>query len=127
VNEMTSNQAADPKAPRPFDRRWLARAVIAVAQLMTASHATIVNIALPSAQRSLAFDDNAQAILPSLGVAVMAEDGSLLPRRRGGGKWSAVQAGVAHTPLNPFARQENSPPRPDVEELASRPAGDRTW
>lgn len=112
MNEMTSNQAADPKAPQPFDRRWLALAVIAVAQPMTASHATIV-IALPSAQRSLAFDDNARARLASVGVAVMAVDGRLLPRRRGGGKWSAVQAGVARTPLNPFARQENSPPRPD--------------
>jgi hypothetical protein len=36
VNEMTSNQAADPKAPQPFDRRWLALAVIAVAPFMTA-------------------------------------------------------------------------------------------
>jgi hypothetical protein len=57
---------------------------------MTALDATTVNIALPSAQRSLAFDDNARARLSSLGVAVMAENGSLPPRRRGGGKWSAV-------------------------------------
>jgi hypothetical protein len=33
---MTSNQAADAKAPQPFDRRWLVLAVIAVAQLMAA-------------------------------------------------------------------------------------------
>jgi EmrB/QacA subfamily drug resistance transporter len=39
------------------DRRWLALAVIAVAQLMVALDATIVNIALPSAQRALGFDD----------------------------------------------------------------------
>jgi hypothetical protein len=32
---MTSDQAADPKAPQPFDGRWLALAVIPVAQLMT--------------------------------------------------------------------------------------------
>ena len=57
---MTSNTAADPGSPRPFDRRWLALGVIAVAQLMTALDATIVNIALPSAQRSLAFDDGAR-------------------------------------------------------------------
>jgi hypothetical protein len=101
-------------------------AVIAVAQLMTALDATIVNIALPSAQRSLAFDDNARARLSSVGVAVMAENGRMPPRRRGG-KWSAGQAGVAHTPLNPFARQENSPPDLTVEELVSRSAGDRTW
>lgn len=39
------------------DRRWIALVVIAVAQLMTALDATIVNIALPSAQRSLGFGD----------------------------------------------------------------------
>ena len=43
--------------PPPSDRRWLALVVIAVAQLMTALDATIVNIALPSAQRALGFDD----------------------------------------------------------------------
>jgi EmrB/QacA subfamily drug resistance transporter len=41
----------------PPDRRWIALIVIAVAQLMTALDATIVNIALPSAQRSLGFND----------------------------------------------------------------------
>ena len=39
------------------NRRWLALVVIAVAQLMVALDATIVNIALPSAQRALGFDD----------------------------------------------------------------------
>jgi EmrB/QacA subfamily drug resistance transporter len=39
------------------DRRWLALVVIAVAQLMTALDATVVNIALPSAQHTLGFDD----------------------------------------------------------------------
>jgi len=56
---MTSTKAADPGSRQPFDRRWLALAVIAVAQLMTALDATIVNIALPSAQHSLSFDDGA--------------------------------------------------------------------
>jgi EmrB/QacA subfamily drug resistance transporter len=37
------------------DRRWLALVVIAVAQLMVALDATIVNIALPSAQADLGF------------------------------------------------------------------------
>jgi EmrB/QacA subfamily drug resistance transporter len=41
----------------PADRRWTALVVVAVAQLMTALDATIVNIALPSAQRSLGFGD----------------------------------------------------------------------
>jgi MFS family permease len=38
-------------------RRWLALAVIALAQLMVALDATIVNVALPSAQRTLHFSD----------------------------------------------------------------------
>ena len=41
------------------DHRWLALAVIAVAQLMVALDATIVNIALPTAQRTLDFSDAA--------------------------------------------------------------------
>jgi hypothetical protein len=79
---MTSNQAADPKAPQPFDRRWLARAVIAIAQLMTALDATIVNIALPSAQRYRAFDDNARARVSSVGVAMENEQIASSPTRR---------------------------------------------
>jgi EmrB/QacA subfamily drug resistance transporter len=39
----------------PADRRWLVLAVVAVAQLMVVLDATIVNIALPSAQHSLGF------------------------------------------------------------------------
>src|SRR4051794_12467595 len=61
---MTANGADAParsvrsaNEPRRVDRRWIALVVIAVAQLMTALDATIVNIALPSAQRSLHFGD----------------------------------------------------------------------
>jgi EmrB/QacA subfamily drug resistance transporter len=39
------------------DNRWLALVIIAVAQLMVALDATIVNIALPSAQRDLTFSN----------------------------------------------------------------------
>ncbi|CAI9417795.1 MFS transporter [Nocardioides sp. T2.26MG-1] len=39
------------------DRRWAALGVIALAQLMVALDATIVNVALPTAQASLGFDD----------------------------------------------------------------------
>lgn len=42
------------------DRRWVGLVVIAIAQLMTALDATIVNIALPSAQHALGFDDAAR-------------------------------------------------------------------
>ena len=43
--------------PGPDPRRWLALCVIAVAQLMVVLDATIVNIALPSAQRDLGISD----------------------------------------------------------------------
>src|ERR1700678_1221119 len=39
----------------PPDRRWLILVVVAVAQLMVVLDATIVNIALPSAQHALGF------------------------------------------------------------------------
>jgi hypothetical protein len=42
----------DHDRPPVTDRRWIALIVIAVAQLMTALDATVVNIALPSAPRS---------------------------------------------------------------------------
>jgi EmrB/QacA subfamily drug resistance transporter len=41
----------------PQSRRWIVLLVIAAAQLMTALDATIVNIALPSAQQALGFSD----------------------------------------------------------------------
>src|SRR3954451_17442102 len=43
-------------APRS-DQRWAALGVIAVVQLMVALDATIVNVALPTAQSALGFDD----------------------------------------------------------------------
>jgi len=57
-----STHVSSPNAPfggdeSTGDRRWLALVVIAVAQLMVALDATIVNIALPSAQHALGFDD----------------------------------------------------------------------
>jgi EmrB/QacA subfamily drug resistance transporter len=56
---MTTLASTSPTATTP-DRRWYALVVIAVAQLMTALDATIVNIALPSAQHSLGFGDSAR-------------------------------------------------------------------
>lgn len=46
-----------PPMPTPFPGRWRALGVIAVAQLLTALDATIVNIALPTAQHDLGFGD----------------------------------------------------------------------
>jgi len=42
----------------PVDRRWLVLVVVAIAQLMVVLDSTIVNIALPSAQRALGFSNN---------------------------------------------------------------------
>ena len=42
----------------PGDRRWLILIVVAVAQLMVTLDSTIVNIALPSAQRTLGFPNS---------------------------------------------------------------------
>jgi EmrB/QacA subfamily drug resistance transporter len=50
---MSSATQGSPAAP--VDRRWLVLVVVAVAQLMVVLDSTVVNIALPSAQRSLGF------------------------------------------------------------------------
>ena len=50
---MSSHQAAAAVDQGPDPRRWKALAVIAVAQLMIVLDITIVNIALPSAQKDL--------------------------------------------------------------------------
>ena len=58
-----------------YERRWLILAVIGVAQLMVVLDATIVNIALPSAQEDLGFsDDSRQWIITAYALAF----GSLL-------------------------------------------------
>lgn len=53
----TPPRLAEEPTRRPVDRRWLALAVIAIAQLMIALDATIVSIALPSAQGALGASD----------------------------------------------------------------------
>jgi EmrB/QacA subfamily drug resistance transporter len=56
ANPPAGSAAAVPPGDAPPDpRRWLILAVIALAQLMIVLDATIVNIALPSAQRDLHF------------------------------------------------------------------------
>ncbi|HVC25787.1 MAG TPA: MFS transporter [Acidimicrobiales bacterium] len=51
---MTDTTTTSPPAETTLDpRRWKALAVIAIAQLMVVLDATVVNIALPSAQRAL--------------------------------------------------------------------------
>jgi EmrB/QacA subfamily drug resistance transporter len=53
-------RAPDGSASPHHDRRWLILAVIGIAQLMVVLDVTIVNIALPSAQRDLGFSDDAR-------------------------------------------------------------------
>jgi MFS family permease len=52
---------AQPGIPATLsDRRWVILSVVAVAQLTVVLDSTIVNIALPSAQRALEFPDSAR-------------------------------------------------------------------
>src|SRR6266571_966596 len=55
--DMQMSSAAQDQ-PAPADRRWLVLLVVAVAQLMVVLDATVVNIALPSAQHALGFGNN---------------------------------------------------------------------
>src|ERR1700726_4641847 len=50
-----SSAASDAQPPAGTDHRWLILVIVAIAQLMVVPDATIVNIALPSAQRALGF------------------------------------------------------------------------
>jgi EmrB/QacA subfamily drug resistance transporter len=65
----------EPHANPHHERRWLILFVIAIAQLMVVLDATVVNIALPSAQEALAFsNDQRQWIITAYALAF----GSLL-------------------------------------------------
>jgi EmrB/QacA subfamily drug resistance transporter len=57
MSSVTSS-AAGQRAAAPGDRRWLILVIVAIAQLMVVLDATIVNIALPSAQRALGFPNS---------------------------------------------------------------------
>ena len=61
--------------PSSYERRWLILALIAIAQLMIVLDLTIVNIALPSAQKDLGFsNDERQWVITAYALAF----GSLL-------------------------------------------------
>src|SRR3982074_2179593 len=57
MSSVTSS-APDQRPAAPDERRWLVLVIVAVAQLMVVLDATIVNIALPSAQRALGFPNS---------------------------------------------------------------------
>jgi EmrB/QacA subfamily drug resistance transporter len=69
---MTTETVADPT----YSRRWLILAVVGVAQVMVVLDTTVVNIALPSAQRALDFSNgDRQWVITAYALAF----GSLLP------------------------------------------------
>lgn len=70
VSRAATNGSHPPDQSGPDPKRWLALVVIAIAQLMVVLDATIVNIAMPSAQHQLHIDDaNRQWILTAYTLA----------------------------------------------------------
>jgi len=57
AGESGTQHGQGAAAAPPDSRRWLILVVIAVAQLMVVLDATVMNIALPSAQRDLGFSN----------------------------------------------------------------------
>jgi EmrB/QacA subfamily drug resistance transporter len=55
VMSSVSSVTAGRRAAEPNDHRWLVLVIVAIAQLMVVLDATVVNIALPSAQTALHF------------------------------------------------------------------------
>jgi EmrB/QacA subfamily drug resistance transporter len=53
-----SSPASNANDPSAQDHRWLVLVIVAIAQLMVVLDATVVNIALPSAQRALGFPNS---------------------------------------------------------------------
>ena len=58
MSSVTTSSATLDRRTAPANRRWLVLVVAAVAQLMLVLDATIVNIALPSAQQALGFSNS---------------------------------------------------------------------
>ncbi|MEU6842587.1 MFS transporter [Streptomyces sp. NPDC046716] len=70
ANRTAPASPAAPAADAPDPRRWWGLVVIALAQLMVVLDATIVNIALPSAQTALGMSDaNRQWVITSYTLA----------------------------------------------------------
>ena len=58
IRLVASPAVSSPDSNPHHEKRWLILGVIAIAQLMVVLDSTIVNIALPSAQEDLGFDDD---------------------------------------------------------------------
>src|SRR5689334_16047521 len=65
------SSAADSHRAARSDHRWLILVLVAVAQLMVVLDATVVNIALPSAEHARGFSDgDRQWVVPAYAPAV---------------------------------------------------------
>src|SRR5712672_1840074 len=74
---------AGARETRGAARRWWVLAVASVAQLMVVLDVTVVNIALPSAQRALAFSDaDRQWVVTAYALALGGKLSDLLGRNR---------------------------------------------
>jgi MFS family permease len=76
-------------------RRWLVLVVVAVAQLMVVLDSTVVNIALPSAQRALGFpNSDRQWVVTAYALAPMLRS---IPagRPHTAGSWTSGSSGCA--------------------------------
>ncbi|GGZ43659.1 MFS transporter [Streptomyces poonensis] len=60
MSQSTATRAPAPAGARQTDHRWWILAFVGIAQLMVVLDATIVNIALPTAQADLDFSDGAR-------------------------------------------------------------------
>src|SRR3989442_15413927 len=58
MSSVPTSSATLERRTAPPERRWLVLVVVALAQLMLVLDATIVNIALPSAQQALGFSNS---------------------------------------------------------------------
>ena len=79
MSDPVPTAAADAPADPHYARRWLVLGVILVAQVMILLDATIINVALPSAQKDLGFSN---ATRPWVITAYVLAFGSLLPLGR---------------------------------------------
>ena len=79
TNELSRATSMPAKA----DHRWLVLVVVSIAQLMVVLDATIVNVALPSAQAALGFDNSQRqwivtAYALAFGLAAAGSAGAFL-------------------------------------------------
>src|SRR6478735_7784176 len=96
---MSQTMSATARTALPDPRRWKALVFISIAQLMVVLDATIVNIALPSAQHDLGISDaNKQWVITAYALAF---GGLLLFGGRIADKWGRKRAFV--TGLTGFA------------------------